>query len=99
MSPYPVIPLQIHRTGIEVCLHCPEAILNHPSAAVSLEDCRSRTVKVRADSIEAVEEFLLSYHLLIERVVGYLGELPVTGKALRFDKPLRVVLAFPVQFG
>lgn len=63
MSPYPVIPLQIHRTGIEVCLHCPEAILNHPSAAVSLEDCRSRTVKVRADNQFAYVELVI-YFLL-----------------------------------
>lgn len=70
----PVIPFQVYRSGPEVCLHCAEAVLDDPSAAIYLYYLRSGAFKVCTYAIKAIEARFLIYYVLIEREVLYLSQ-------------------------
>ena len=94
-----VVPLEIYRSRLHFGFRHAEVVLHYPPAAVQAYHLLSRCIKVRADTVEAVEACLLLYHLLIQGKAFHLRQLTVFRAILRLDEPFCIVRALALRHG
>ena len=98
MCPDAVISLDIDRTGPELCLHDPKALLDLPSVRIDSHDLiDAEIIDGGAYGIKAVIPcFFLNDSLIEERDV-HLADLTVLRGKLMVNETVRVVLVLPVS--